>query len=390
MPNYKKNGFGQRVSSRLELPASLNPRRLIAGCMSGTSADGVDAALIAVEGNGLDIEIDVIRCVSVPFGDFSRRLKKVCDQTPLPAGVMADIILDLSKFHLEALRAVTNGERIDLAVIHGQTVYHNPPVTWQILNPALIAYGLNVPVLSDLRSADVAHAGQGAPITPLADFILFRQRTERRCIINLGGFCNYTLIPNRLSLNSDVGDKAHWMAEIRGKDVCVCNQLLDRVSQKLFNKPYDNNGEHAANGQVQDEALVNLIKLLNSQAESNRSLGTGDELNGWIDSWRGKFSGEDIARTACAGIASIISRPGPINRRILAGGGVKNLTLVQEIKNRSKVTVELSDAYGIPATYREAISMAVLGALCWDRIPITLPQVTGAVEQFVSGSWVLP
>jgi 1,6-anhydro-N-acetylmuramate kinase len=157
--------------------------------------------------------------------------------------------------------------------------------------------------------------------------------------VNLGGFCNITYLPAR-------GDA---IETIRGRDVCACNQLLDAVSRATTDHPYDRDGACAARGDPDRRDLERLTTLLTRQAISGRSLGTGDELFGWIESVR------------------------------------------HTIRRHTSGEVHLSDDFGIPCEYREAAAFAVLGALCQDRVPITLPQVTGVPSPApIAGSWVLP
>ncbi len=364
--------------------------RMILGCMTGTSIDGLDAALVQIEGFGLDVRVEAVKCLSRPFTEFGSKLRYFADQGKMSAKEIAELNLEFSHFHLEALREIKSEFPVDLISIHGQTVYHHPPVSWQFLNPVPIAYGLNTPVVYDLRSADLAHRGQGAPMTPLADFILYRHPRQRRLIINLGGYCNITQIPNWLGSTGGEADLHAWMHSVKGKDICSCNQLLDRIARELYELPFDPEGKNAANGEIIQTAFENLHKLLVRQAESGLSLGTGDELSEWFRELKDYCSPNDILRTATEAIAAVISRRGPVDCRILAGGGVKNKTLVEGIKRNSSVPVYLSDEFDIPSTHREAVCMAVLGSLCWDRIPITLPMVTGVMEKFVSGCWVVP
>ncbi|NQU05113.1 MAG: anhydro-N-acetylmuramic acid kinase, partial [Calditrichaeota bacterium] len=233
----------------------------------------------------------------------------------------------------------------------------------------------------DLRAADLAGGGEGAPITPLADYILFRDTKETRYIVNLGGFCNVTALSQGLLLEN----------KISGKDLCACNQLLDKIAANFFHKPFDTNGFQAKHGSVQSESFEKLLELLTSQSNAKRSLGTGDEIAAWIRRFSSRHIGADIARTACAAIAeTIMNYCESADRIILAGGGVMNKTLLREIRKRFDIPVDLSDEHGIPAQYREAVAMAVLGALCQDRVPITLPDVTGVEEAPVSGCWVMP
>ena len=219
---------------------------------------------------------------------------------------------------------------------------------------------------------------------------MFRSIKERRCITNLGGFCNITWIPGGSGVQPGEDQLTGWITHLYGKDVCACNQLLDRISRDLTDSPFDEGGALAAAGSVIPTLFDELHKLLLDQAKQERSLGTGDELAFWVARYKSNFPPNDLARTVCASIAATIASPGPVDRRILAGGGVNNKTLVAEIIKRSKCPVSLSDVFGVPVSYREAVAVAILGALCQDRVPITLAQVTGAIPPPVSGSWVLP
>jgi 1,6-anhydro-N-acetylmuramate kinase len=352
---------------------------MVVGCMTGTSLDGLDAALVRIHGHGLSLRAEHVREVSLPLGELGAGLRRLAEQQPLPSGEVARLARDLSLLHLEAVRAL-DAERVDLVVAHGQTVYHAPPLSWQLFTPAPLAYALNTPVVHDLRAADLARGGQGAPITPIADHLLFRRRGEPRAVVNLGGFCNVTLLP---------GDDD--LTRVGGGDVCACNQLLDRVARELFGQPYDRGGAHAARGRVERKALAALTEALALQAKARRSLGTGDELGAWVARWRTRAAPADLARTACAGVAQQIARAcRGASRLVLAGGGARNHALVEELRARAEGKVALSDALGVPGGMREAIAMAVLGALCQDRVPITLSAVTGSESPPVAGCWTFP
>lgn len=364
--------------------------RFIAGCMTGTSMDGLDVALVRIEGHSLEMKAIFEKGHSVPLGALTEPLSRLARTEPLAAGEITRMSNELSLLHLKALKELLQHKRIDLVAVHGQTVYHAPPLSWQLINPTPIAYGLEVPVVFDLRSADLTRGGQGAPITPLADFILFRGGGERRCIANLGGFCNITQIPASSGVAPEMNQLLGWTSRVYGKDVCACNHLLDRIARELFQVAFDHDGNFAMQGKVLTEPLESLFNHLKIQALEKRSLGTGDESFGWIEEYRGRSAPQDLMRTACAAIAKVICLPGPVDRRILAGGGVKNAALVLEITERSKCPVETSDKYGIPPNYREAAAMAILGALCQDRTPITLTQVTGVLPAPVAGCWVFP
>ncbi|HHE46319.1 MAG TPA: hypothetical protein ENL08_01275, partial [Bacteroidetes bacterium] len=222
-----------------------------------------------------------------------------------------------------------------------------------------------------------------------ADYVLFRDPDETRCVVNLGGYCNVTILAAcKGGAGGSVIDRAGL---IKGRDVCACNSLLDGIAVEAFHQPFDENGDNAARGVVRSEPLAALSELLQEQSSEGRSLGSGDELHTWLKQYQHRYDGRDLARTACAAIAGCITAAcGSADRLIVAGGGVENRTLMSEIRSRAGVPVETTDEYGVPARYREAAAMAVLGALCRDRIPVTLPGVTGVETAPVSGCWMIP
>lgn len=340
--------------------------------MTGTSIDGLDAALIRVDGEGLDMKVELVRATSKPLRSLGKLLRQVARQKRKPIGDAARYGLMLGLTHAIALKDLIGDDRVDFVVVHGQTVYHEMNVTCQLINPHPIARELNVPVVYDLRGADMAAGGCGAPITPLADHLLFRDDHETRAVVNLGGYANFTwLPPTRHS-----GEAA--LASIRGGDVCACNQVLDFVARRWLKKRYDKSGAAAAEGIIHPEAEQFLRMMLEAQADGGRSLGTGDEATEWAKSFQHQCSGEDLAATACSVIGQLVAdSTHEAERVILAGGGAMNRTLVDAIRASAAGEVVFSDAFGVPGQYREAIAMAVLGAASQDGLPLTLSQVTG-------------
>ena len=192
--------------------------RLVFGCMTGTSLDGLDTVLAEIAGRGLRMRVTIRDRRSARLGRLAAPLRALAEQQPCTAGAIARLARDFSLLHARVLARF--GVTPDLVVVHGQTVFHAPPVSWLLLTPAVIAERLGCAVISDLRAADLAAGGEGAPITPLADLILYGHARERRTVINLGGFCNLTRLP---AGREPVG--------IRGGDVCACNQVLDAVAR---------------------------------------------------------------------------------------------------------------------------------------------------------------
>ncbi len=381
-------------------PESASPRtRRIVGCMTGTSLDGIDCSLVEIEGRGLEMKPRFVRGSSGSLGDLAPRLRALAEQKPMTAGEIAALSRDFALLHAREVNSLLGTERegCNLIVVHGQTVFHAPPLSWQMFNPAVLAHETGIDVVCDLRAADLAAGGQGAPITPLADWVWLRSPTERRVILNLGGFANATLLPR------DTGPES--IADIRGMDICACNHVVDAAARAGLGKPFDEDGAAAGAGRVEEAAREELMASLLRQSSGERSLGTGDEAvgaGGWVERWRGRVSGEDLCATASAGLGGVIgeqlaehaaSPSGAISRVLVAGGGAANVTCVGWIRESlarksPSIRLESTDVHGLPAAYREAAEMAVLGALCADGVPITLPRVTGVAGPApVAGMW---
>jgi len=354
--------------------------RRVVGTMTGTSIDAIDAAVMHIEGEGLELRASLVASLAHPLGPIEATLRAAAQQKSMTSRDFAELAWGLGEVVADAVRLLCDRcalSRPDLIVVHGQTVVHLPPISWQLVNPFPIAARLGCRVVHDLRQADLAAGGQGAPITPLADWVLFRHDQRRRAIVNLGGFCNISVLP--------AGDGAAKIDQIAGFDVCACNQVLDAVARAVLDSPFDANGTAALRGKADPSASSQLGDLLFDQRKAARSLGTGDEAAEWVDRHRAAIAPHDLAATAVDAIATTIAnalRSHEVDEVLLAGGGARNAALADRLESLVsdygvRDGVRSTDAYGIPITVREAAAMAVLGALAEDGVPITLPQVTG-------------
>ena len=406
------NSVSQSQRDATQFPPHQHPRtRIVAGCMTGTSIDGIDVAVMQITGSGLDIQAKLLASISMeldgPFGELSQPLRDIAGQRSVPAGFIADLSRRFSLLHAHAVQAAARkaGVQLDLVVLHGQTVWHRPPVSWQLCNPAVVAHELGTLVVADLRAADLAAGGQGAPITPLADWILFgrdaasaEQPGTCTAIVNLGGFANFTM------LRSGLGPE-----HITAGDICVCNQLLDTIARTTLGQPFDADGAAALRGTASTLALADLAALCNSQSLAGRSLGTGDEVQLWLETWSARLGGPDLCASACAAIGSTIGRTlvraagtHKLVRTIAFGGGAKNLAMLRQVgaaingtvgrtsDHQPAAAIQTGETMGIGIHEREAACMAVLGALSQDGVAITLPQVTKlppGIAPPVAGVW---
>ncbi len=361
--------------------------------MTGTSIDGeLDAALLRVEGCGLSMRVELVASLSWPLGELTAILRAIALQQPLSAGEIARAALAFGEAHAEALVQLARAANVtpDLVVLHGQTVFHAPPITWQLMNPWPVAARLGCRVRYDLRGGNVASGGQGAPITPLADFVLFGNDEQPQAIVNLGGFANATLLPRRRD----------GISHIRGFDICACNHLLDLVAQQRLAQAFDENGHSAARGHCDESVCKCIVESLTATnavgaASARRSLGTGDEAARAV-ALTASLKPVDACRTLVEAIARIIAREltlagHPRGARILlAGGSARHETLCRAIEIESDCPTETTaNACAIPVAMREAAGMAILGALVDDGVNFSLPAVTGAASLMCESALII-
>jgi anhydro-N-acetylmuramic acid kinase len=367
---------------------------MIAGCMTGTSLDGLDASLVEVAGEGLDIKARLVGMVSRELGGLYGVLKAMAEgepQTPLDylraarqlGELHADAVEDLCRQHLPAETA------LDMIVAHGQTIWHAPSeaLSWQLFDAQPVVRRMGVQVCFDLRQADLIAGGEGAPITPISDWVMFRHPERDRLIVNLGGISNVTHLPGDGTPN-----------QVTGADVGPCNLLIDGVVRHLFSdRRIDIDGQIAQGGRINLEVYSLVQNHPVIRGKSKRSIGREDFTDGWVrglvDQLKDKLPAADIVAGAVEAVAQLIGRAGLTGTGdvVLAGGGARNPVLVQRVRAMmAGRAVILSDELGFPVDARESAGFAVLGALCQDGVSITLPKITGATAPGVAGHWVFP
>ncbi len=362
--------------------------------MTGTSLDAIDTAAVRITGRGLTARATFMGQASADFGSLADRLRRAQRQEPLTAGSFAALSRDLAIAHLPPLRELAHRHgHPDLVVVHGQTLFHHPPLSLQLINPSVIAHDLNCTVVSNLRAADLAAGGQGAPITPLADWMLFRARRTWRAIVNLGGFSNATIIPPEPSGETPRSRRESWATLVRGADLCLCNQLLDHLARTRSGVPFDHDGALARSGVVALGPSGALRALLDSQRLAGRSLGTSDEILERASETVSTLSPPDALATATEAIAVTIAialkdhlafkAPAERVRVIVAGGGARNRTLVGALARAVGAPVDPSVTLGIPDDARESVAMALLGALGLDGVAVTVPSITGRTKMSI-------
>lgn len=354
-------------------------KRRVLGTMTGTSCDGLDISLLEIEGKGLNLKATFIEGSHHDLGELGKRLRNLSEGQSMTMEDLCQLNHDFTSFHIRCIEK-SHSTPLDLIVPHGQTLFHAPPLSLQLIDLSQLGAKLMVPVIGDLRGADLARGGQGAPITPLADQFLYGNSKERKVIANFGGFCNLTLLS---------GDGV--IENIRGFDVCVTNLLLDLLARNILEKPFDKDGLGAREGEEIPSLRKKLEQKLRSQFQKNSSLGQHDLPD---ESWfHGLEPNRDLLKTSCLAIGKIIGEAvSSLNpeRLLVAGGGALNPVLMDAVSQSCGLSPESCDNYGPSSEYRESSAMAILGALAQDRVPTTLQSVTKAEDTFISGLYLDP
>lgn len=353
--------------------------RYAIGCMTGTSLDGLDAVLVQADGTALDMRVRIVEHAQAGLGGLADGLRAAAGGTAMSAGELARLALELGRLHARLVGDMLDAAGIEpaICVLPGQTIVHAPPVSMQLINPWPVAQRLGCPVLHDLRGADLAAGGQGAPITPIADWVLFRSKEEGRAIVNLGGFCNVTTLP------AGSGPEG-----VRGFDVCACNQVLDACARRVLGRPYDEDGRAALSGTPEHNATGSLLNILRAQSCGDRSLGTGDECLAWVEQ-HASLDGNDLTASAARAVGTVIGeRVRGLGAVVLAGGGIRNAALVRAIEEVAG-PCQSTDMLGVGPQLREATCIAVLGLLALDGVVYTQESVTGRTDRLMTeGSWI--
>lgn len=360
------------------------PTRIAIGTMTGTSLDGLDVAAVAIEGSGLEMTVELLEHRHAPLGACGPRLRALCEQVPHSAAEIAALAHEFGALHAATLEPLLEdlARPVDLVAVHGQTVFHAPPLSWALIDPAPLLQVLDCHLVTDLRTLDLARGGEGAPITPLADWVLFRGEGPRT-IVNLGGFCNATHLPERTGSPES----------IRGADVCACNHLLDAGARRWLQRAYDEDGTVALKGAPDPERAQQIARDLAGPAGRKRSLGSGDEGLELVRVLDDLTDPASRLATLVAGIATrIADATPPGNDVLLFGGGAFNGALLRALQERLGSQRVRIGASGIGVDQRESVAMAVLGTLALDGVDITLENVTGraVARRFQAGRWFLP
>jgi anhydro-N-acetylmuramic acid kinase len=381
---------------------------IVAGVMSGTSADGINVALVQLPTRGRGRpRYTLLAHEEYPFPAPVRgAILEMMNAELARVADLARLNFLLGELYAEAVAKTARKHRVKLGLVgcHGQTLYHQGvaqrflgrklTVTWQTGEGAVIAARLGVPVVSDFRPADMAAGGKGAPLVSFLDYSLYRDQRVARIAQNIGGIANLTAIPAGASLR-----------QVVAFDTGPGNMVIDAVMEELFGKRYDRDGKVAASGRVLNAAVAKLVRAPFFRQKPPRTAGReefGREYaRRFLQICRGA-SKPDVVATATAltarSIANAIRRfvlprfGGRRQRRehemIVSGGGARNPTLIAMLRHEiAPLGIELhfSDEFGLPAEAKEAVAFALLAHETWHRRPSNVPSATGAKRAAILG-----
>lgn len=378
----------------------MSDTRYIAGAMSGTSADGVDIAITAITGRGLDMSAKLIHHHHRPYNPELRRAifafrggdassANSTDYLARLAQLGREISLTYATAVNEALSASQmNATQLAAVAAHGQTLYHGPPNTIQWFDPSLVAAEVGCPVVSDFRRADLAAGGQGAPLVPFADYILFQHPNIPRMAVNIGGIANVTCLFPGAPIDS-------VLAFDTGPGNCISDDLMRKHDPT--GPGFDQDGERAMRGKpnkpfvdaiVADPYFVKLgskstdgpamIDIFNRElARLGQTLSLDDQL-----ACAAQIAGFQIYRAA--GLFGGQFR----GELVVSGGGISNRAIMHYLRNwiGSGVPIRTPDEFGVASQSKEALAFALLAAATLDGVPSNVPSVTGAKRAVVLGS----
>jgi anhydro-N-acetylmuramic acid kinase len=395
---------------------------VVAGVMSGTSADGINVALVRISEQGLrDLPvaaggsrgrrplhtIKLVGHAEYPYPHAVRAaVLAAMNAASARVADLAQINFVLGELYAEAVLATLRRFRVkaDLVGCHGQTLYHQGEVqsclgkkvaaTWQTGEAAVIATRVGVPIVSDFRPADMAAGGKGAPLVPYLDYLMFRDARVGRIVQNIGGIANLTAIP--------AGARAK---DIFAFDTGPGNMVIDAVTEALFGRPFDRGGKIAVTGSVIEPVLRRMLANKFLKSKPPKTAGREEFGREFVRQFLGacgKARKQDVVATATAltarSIADAVQRfvmpkrrsrvPHSFREMILSGGGSRNDTLtgvLAECLRPLGVQVRFTDDFGLPSEAKEAVAFALLAYETWNRRPSNVPSATGATRPAILG-----
>jgi anhydro-N-acetylmuramic acid kinase len=401
------NPFPKNLSEHERIGCKINPigkltelMTRVIGLISGTSVDGIDAAMVDITGTESDLQVEWIAGTTYPYPEpLRQKILAVCAGDAISMAEFAELDDAIAQTFAHAALTLQGNHPVELIGSHGQTVYHRPPQTpqlgysLQLGRGAVIAQLTGIPTITNFRAGDIAAGGQGAPLVPKVDLYLLGDRHHYQCVQNIGGIGNVAFIPPQQNSPSGGSDSPQML----GWDTGPGNSLIDLAVEYLTNgeATYDRDGAWAAQGVPCQPLLDHWLQHPFFHEPPPKS--TGRELFGWdyfrdclSDAEPYSLSPEDLLATLTELTVEAIAinyrcfLPVPPTRVLLCGGGSRNRYLKQRLQTRlqeiygQSVAVLTTDDRGVNADFKEAIAFAVLAYWRQQGIPGNLPECTGA------------
>ena len=384
-------------------------KKYIIGLMSGTSVDGIDAAIVEIRGHRLETAVDLIAFETFPFPPgVPQRILALCQPDTGRVDDICEMNFYIGHLFAEAVKHILRKSGMharDIALIgsHGQTIHHLPrdartsryPSTLQIGEPAVIAHETGIPTIADFRVADMAAGGQGAPLVSYPDYLLFRDSVKTTGLLNIGGIANLTVLPANGSFDS-----------VSAADTGPGNMCIDAVVTEITEgtEHYDKAGARAAQGTSYQPLTDEWLKYPFFQLPPPKT--TGREMfgntfameclatcrkHGLADNHCIATLTELTVQTITHYIAQFVTAQNPIDTLYVSGGGVHNQTIMRRLGEiLADTAVEPVDNSGISADAKEAIAFAILANETLHGHSGNLPSATGASVQKILGKFVSP
>jgi anhydro-N-acetylmuramic acid kinase len=370
--------------------------------MSGTSADGVDVAVISIQGRGSYLSFDLLLHDHSEYPPPIRKaILAAMNARQISVAELSRLNFRLGEFYAEAVNKAqkkSGQKKLDLVGCHGQTIYHqgtaapylgkNIACTWQTGEGSVVAARLGVPVVSDFRPADMAAGGKGAPLVPLLDYAIFRSPHKGRIVQNIGGIANLTAIP-----------AGGTPDDLVAFDTGPGNMVIDRLMQMLFKKDYDRNGAVARKGSVLQPVLEQSLNADYFKLTPPKTAGREEFGSEYAQTFLrrcGRAAKADVIATATAltaasmaqALKSFVLKKANYRDWVLSGGGTRNTTLMEMLKKEAEemgLWLRHSDDFGIPSQAKEAVAFALLAYQTFNGLPGNVPSATGAERPAVLG-----
>lgn len=374
---------------------------IVAGIMSGTSLDGISVALVELSGEGWNKQVATLAHATTPYPKQVRDALLAVSNANTHTSQIGFLHFLLPELYAKAVKSLCTRAKVPLGKLelvgcHGQTILHvGAPVrtlgrklrcTMQIGDGSVLAERLGVPVVSDFRPRDMAAGGQGAPLVPYVDYLLFRDKKRGRVALNIGGIANITAIPPNARPDQVT-------AFDTGPGNMVMDQLISRLSRG--SRRYDRNGALGRQGKVSRWLLRILLRDPYYRKSPPKSAGReeyGEEFVQHLLSTR--LPKEDLLATAAAltaetialGIRKHVLPHMSVDDLIVAGGGAHNIFLMELLAEQlPDVRVVPSSEFNVDVDAKEALAFAVLASETWAGKPANLPSATGASHAVILG-----